>query len=269
MIRVGDRELHAERRGDGPPLLLIQGMSGHSGHWGDALLSALARDFEVVVYDHRGTGRSDPAEEDFAMADLAADAAGVLDGLGIGSAHVVGASMGGMVAQELALAGPARVRTLTLGATILGGEHTVRPAPEVMQAIGEALLAQDPELTMRTGYEVNLSEGHRADPASWEAFRAAAVDRPVTAEARIRFMKAVAAFDTTTRAAAIAAPTLVVHGTADRTVPIGNGEQVAQVIPGARLERLEGAAHFFWLEQPGRTAELVRGHALAADPVTA
>ncbi len=267
MARIGDRDLHVERRGDGPPLLLVQGMSGHSGHWGYPLLDALARDFTVVTYDHRGTGRSGPAEEEFTMADLAGDALGVLDSEGIASAHVLGVSMGGMVAQELALARPERVRSLTLGCTMLGGAETVRPSPEVLQQLAEGLLGNDPELTLRTGYEVNLSPGHRAQAEAWERFRAAASVLPVPPPARIRFMQAIAAFDTTTRASAIAAPVLVIHGTADQTVPIGNGEQVASAIPGARFERIEGAAHFFFWEQPERTAELVREHALAAEPL--
>ncbi len=267
MPRIGDRDLHVERRGDGPPLLLIQGMSAHSGHWGEPLLDALAEDFTVVTYDHRGTGRSGPAEEDFTMADLAADAAGVLDALELASAHVLGVSMGGMVAQELALARPERVRSLTLGCTMVGGADTVRPSPEVLQQLAEALLGNDPELTLRTGYEVNLSVGHRADPAAWERFRESAVRLPVPPQARIRFMQAIAGFDTTARAGAIAAPALVIHGTADQTVPIGNGEQVARAIPGARLEPIEGAAHFFFWEAPERTAELVRAHALAVESV--
>src|ERR1700710_2310864 len=117
ILTVNDTDLHVERRGAGEPLLLIQGMTGHSLHWGEEFLTALERDFELVLYDHRGVGRSAPYAQPFTIADLAADALALLAALDIAQAHVLGISMGGMVAQELALSAPERVLTLTLGAT--------------------------------------------------------------------------------------------------------------------------------------------------------
>src|SRR5215207_2055432 len=102
MLSVNGTDLFFERRGEGEPLLLIQGMAGHSLHWGEPFLRELERDFELILYDHRGLGRSAPHEGAFTIADLAGDAAALLDGLGLDDAHVLGISMGGMVAQELA-----------------------------------------------------------------------------------------------------------------------------------------------------------------------
>ena len=119
---VNGHDLHFEQRGAGEPLLLIMGMSGTHLTWGEPFLELLARDFEVTVFDHRGVGRSSRTEPGYAIADLADDAAGLLEELGLESAHVLGISMGGMVAQELALRHPGRVRTLTLGCTYSGGE---------------------------------------------------------------------------------------------------------------------------------------------------
>src|SRR5205823_10467734 len=120
-FRVGDNELYYERSGSGEPLLLIMGMSGTHLTWGEPFLEALRRDFEIAVYDHRGIGRSARTAPPFSIADLADDAAAALDALGWASAHVVGISMGGMVAQELVLRHPERVRTLTLGCTYADG----------------------------------------------------------------------------------------------------------------------------------------------------
>src|SRR5438067_13419103 len=108
----GDVQLDYDRSGSGPPLLLIMGMSGTALHWGEPFLGALRRDFEVIVYDHRGVGASSRLEGPLTIVQMAQDAAGLLDALGIEAAHVMGISMGGMIAQELALARGELVRTL-------------------------------------------------------------------------------------------------------------------------------------------------------------
>src|ERR1700681_199878 len=103
-VRVGEIELDYERSGSGPPLLLIMGMSGTALHWGEPFLELLRRDFDVIAYDHRGVGASSRLEGPITIGELAEDASGLLSALEIDSAHVLGISMGGMIAQELALA---------------------------------------------------------------------------------------------------------------------------------------------------------------------
>src|SRR5256885_13213569 len=105
LVRIPDAGLHVERSGRGPeapPLLLIMGMSGTALHWGEPFLEELRRDFDVVVFDHRGVGASTPLESGITIPQMAADAAALLAALEIESAHVLGISMGGMIAQELA-----------------------------------------------------------------------------------------------------------------------------------------------------------------------
>ena len=146
--------LAVEAAGQGETLLLIQGMSGHGAMWGAALVDELARDFEVVTYDHRGIGESARADDPFSIADLAADAAGLLTALGHESAHVMGISMGGMVAQELTLRAPERVRSVTFGCTTPGGPGAFdAPGPgRMVEAIG----TRDAEHATRVGFEVRL-----------------------------------------------------------------------------------------------------------------
>src|SRR6266540_7121268 len=128
---MGHPRLHHVRRGSGEPLLLIMGMGGHHRMWGEPLLSLLESDFDMVAFDHRGIGTSDRADDPFTVADLADDAARVLDEVGWDSAHVFGVSLGGMVAQELVLRHRTRVRTLTLGCTYPGrGGDLTAPGPQ-------------------------------------------------------------------------------------------------------------------------------------------
>src|SRR5450756_1423581 len=140
-VRVGEIELDYERSGSGPPLLMIMGMSGTALHWGEPFLEAVRSAFEVIVYDHRGVGKSSRLEGPITIAQLAEDAAGLLAALHIDSAHVLGISMGGMVAQELALSHPEMVSTLALGCTYCGGEGSALSSPEVLQRLTEAMMS--------------------------------------------------------------------------------------------------------------------------------
>jgi pimeloyl-ACP methyl ester carboxylesterase len=255
--------LFYERRGAGEPVLLIQGMSGTRLAWGEAFMAGLGGDLDVVAYDHRGVGGSTPQADSFTIARLADDAAGLLDAVGWDSAHVVGISMGGMVAQELALRQPQRIRTLTLGCTYPGGAEARLADPALIQELAGALLSGDRERALRVGFAANLSAAHVADEANWEPFRAMASAAPVAVAVIMLQMQAVMDHDTSARLGSIAAPTMVVHGTEDRMLPVVNGELIARSIPHARLELLQDVGHMFWWEQPERSAALVRSHVLA------
>jgi pimeloyl-ACP methyl ester carboxylesterase len=263
-LAVNSNELYYERRGAGEPLLLIQGMSGHSLHWGEQFLSRLERDFELVLYDHRGVGRSTGDETPFSIADLAADVADLLEGLDIERAHVLGISMGGMIAQELALAWPERVLTLTLGCTYPGGPRSRFTEDRVINDLAMAIMSGDVERKLRAGWGFNVSPGFAAAEGNYERFTAIAALHPVPLPIVMAQVQAVLKHDTSERLAQIAAPTLVVHGTADQMLSSANGELVAELIPGARLELLDGVGHLFFWEQPERAAALIAEHVAAA-----
>jgi pimeloyl-ACP methyl ester carboxylesterase len=255
--------LYYERHGQGEPLLLIQGMSGTHLAWGERFLAALGDDLDVVTYNHRGVGESGPQEGSVTTIGLAEDAAGVLDALGWETAHVMGISMGGMVAQELALRHPQRIRRLVLGCTYPGGADGRLADPELVQELAGAMLSGDRERALRTGFAANLSAAFVADEANWGPFHAMANGLPVPVAVIMAQMQAVVGHDASARLASIGAPTLVIHGTEDRMLPVVNGELIAGLIPDARLELLEGVGHMFWWEQPERSAALVRSHLTA------
>jgi 3-oxoadipate enol-lactonase len=259
VVAVGDVELDYERSGAGPPLLLIMGMSGTALHWGEPFLEELRADFDVIVFDHRGVGASTPLEGSITIAQMAADAAGLLDALGLEQVDVLGISMGGMIAQELALSHPERVRTLTLGCTQCGGEDSALMTPEVFSKLAEAMLSGDRERALRAGFEVNISPAAaQADPALWPRMLAIAERRAVAVPVVMAQIQACTAHDTSGRLHELRMPTLVIHGTEDLMLPVQNAAAIAKRIPRAELEILDGTGHLFFWEHPQRSAELVR-----------
>src|SRR5215218_7588043 len=198
-VQVGDHELHYERGGSGEPLLMIQGMSGTHVAWGEPFLAPLRESFDVIAFDNRGIGLSGPVDGPFTIVEMAEDTAGVLDQLEIQSAHVVGISMGGMIAQGLALAHPERLRSLTLGCTYCGGPGSQLMPEENLQKLVAGMSSGDRDKAIRAGYEVNLSPAFRADESTWDAFHEMATSVPA-AKATIELQaQAIFAHDTSGR----------------------------------------------------------------------
>lgn len=262
---TGRARLTYVRRGEGPPLLLVQGTAATYLHWGERLLSLLAASFDVVSYNHRDVGESTPVHAAFTIEDLADDAAGLLDELGWPSAHVVGVSMGGVVAQELALRHPDRVASLLLGCTHTGGGGLPATVPE---ALVSAAVPGDAAATLRNVFRAGVRDLERVRPGAWEEYGNAALTQPVSARTTTLQIDAVARHSTAGRLHRITVPTHVVHGDTDRLVPVEAGEELASAIGGARLTVLP-AGHFFWLEHPEMTAELVAESVSRARPADA
>jgi pimeloyl-ACP methyl ester carboxylesterase len=261
LTRVGEIELSYERAGSGPPLLMIMGMSGTFDHWNAEFLDELRQDFETIVYDHRGVGASTRLDGSVTTAQLAEDVAGLLATLELDSAHVLGISMGGMVAQELALAHPERIRTLTLGCTYCGGEGSALTSEAVMRKLAEGMSSGDRERAIRAAWEVNVSPQFAANDDAYARFLEIGRRRAVPLEVILEQMRAITSHNTSTRLPGLALPTLVIHGTLDQMLPVQNGHMIAGLIPDSSLEVFEDVGHLFFWEQPERSAELVRAHA--------
>jgi 3-oxoadipate enol-lactonase len=257
---AGDVELDYERAGTGEPLLMIMGLSGTYLHWGEPFLELLMERFEVIVYDHRGVGASSRVESPFTIADLARDASRLLDALELERVHLLGFSMGGMIAQELVLARPDAIGALVLASTYCGGpeSHTAREA--TLRRLFAPMASGDREAALRAAWEVNVSPAHVGDAAAYERFRDIAARRRVAVRVIMEQLNAISQHDTSGRLGAIEAPSLVVHGTADTMVPPENAPVIARLIPHARLELLPGAGHLFFWEDPERAAALVGEH---------
>ena len=258
-MRVGDIELHVEERGDGEPLLLIAGIPAIAGDWA-ALAEPLAATRRAIAYDNRGSGRSTVTPGPYTTRGLAADATALLDALGIERTDVFGMSMGGMIAQELALGWPGRVRRLILGCTHAGVRHAAPQPPET----GRAFALQTDDWAERMRALAPFAFARRVEPAMLAAF-VEKKSRDVQDLAGYRAqIAAVLAHDSRDRLPDLRAPTLILTGDDDQVVPAASSDVLHERIPGSRLEVIPGAGHLFFLEQPERTRALVEGHLAGA-----
>jgi 3-oxoadipate enol-lactonase len=251
--RSGDVRIAYEILGDGPPLLLCQGLGYTRSGWGPAR-ELLAERFAVVCFDNRGIGESDAPAGPYTAAQLAADALAVLVAAGFERAHVVGASLGGMVAQEVALAAPERVDKLVLACTTPGGGHSF-PMPAATVALFAQAALLDPLDALRR-FVVNALAPDAPAELVEEIYRYRLANPPDLAGWQAQ-AAAGASHDAYDRLSQITAQTLVLHGTADNVVDYRNGELLAERIPNARLERVPGGHLFFW-EDPSRFVTLVK-----------
>jgi pimeloyl-ACP methyl ester carboxylesterase len=242
-----------EVRGSGEPLLLMQGLG--YGRWGwEPVVGGFADEFRVLFYDNRGIGESDVPPGPYTARQLAEDAVAVLDAEGVERADVVGASLGGMAAQELAIGFPDRVSRLVLVCTTPGG-LTSHPMPRQTVELMLSAPTLPPETALRRFVENALAPGASAELV--ERILALRLANPFDPEGWQAQAAAGAAFDALDRLSRIEAPTLVVTGTEDVVVDPRNSELLAATIPTARLERVPGGHLFFW-EDPDRFVTLVK-----------
>jgi pimeloyl-ACP methyl ester carboxylesterase len=249
---LDDIELHYEERGAGRPLLLIAGIPAVASDWAP-LAERLSGARRTIAYDNRGSGRSGVTAAPYTCAQLAADAVGLLDALDIERADVFGMSLGGMIAQELALGWPDRVGRLVLGCTHCGLAHAARPPREAGLAF--AMETDDWALRMRTLAPFAFTAG--VDPDLLRRFIAKKSGDVQTAEGYRGQVAAVLGHDTYDRLPQIEHPTLIVTGDDDRVIPAPSSEVLHERIPGSALHVVAGAGHLFFLERPEESAGLL------------
>jgi pimeloyl-ACP methyl ester carboxylesterase len=237
--------IYWDEQGQGEPVLLIMGLAYPSQMW-YRIRPLLASRYRTVALDNRGIGRSDVPPGPYPIALMASDAAAVLDAAGIESAQVFGVSMGGMIAQELALQYPARVRSLILGCTAAGGPTVVRAEPEAIQ-----MLMNREKMSPEQAVEAPVPFIY--DPATPRARidEDIAVRRPwfPSPAGYAAQLQGILGWEAYRRLGQIAAPTVVIHGESDRLIPPGNAKLIAQCIPGAKLVMIPHASHLFLTDQ--------------------
>jgi pimeloyl-ACP methyl ester carboxylesterase len=218
-------------------LILLEGLGGDIPGWRRSL-PRLSERRPVIAYDFRGNGRSDKPDNPMTIETLVDDTTAVLDALAVERAHVYGQSLGGMVAIELALTHPARLRSLVLGATHAGRAGASRVRPELRKAPkGKPFLA------------LYGAEFASANPDHVAEDLLVGSRNPQPPHARARQGDAVAGWDAWDRVAGIQVPTLILHGMEDRLVAVANGRRLASLIPDARLVLFPGTGHVYHSER--------------------
>jgi pimeloyl-ACP methyl ester carboxylesterase len=258
IARTDDVELYYEVHGGGPrrPLLLVMGLGADVFSW-DRQLEPFGRERQLVLFDNRGVGRSGKPPGPYAMRAMAADAIAVLDAAGVAEADVLGISMGGMIAQELALAAPGRVGRLVLGATLARPDRTEHETTkDGLQRVGLGLDAIAAGVGARDVAHVNpleilsfimplifTPEFLMNEQDYLRQMFGKSMQFGYSVPGFVAQLGAVLAHDTLDRLAQIRQPTLVITGTDDRLVPPHHSRTIAARIPGARLVELEGVPH--------------------------
>jgi aminoacrylate hydrolase len=235
-------ELYYDTQGSGPPLFLVPGLGGDGRFWGDHV-AALAKDFTVVVHDHRGTGRSTPSKIDYSMAQMTDDALQLIEGLGFDKVHWCGHSTGGAMGQVLAIEHPARIDRLVLSATWAKTDAFFRRLFEVrataLRELGPAVYQKGSALAL---YSPAWVRDHDADLAAAEAKANETIPVPEIVLSRIA---AITAHDRRDQLQRVTARSLAICARDDMVTPLYFTEELVRLIPGCRAYVLPDGGHAY------------------------
>lgn len=264
-IQLGEFQLHYETHGNGEPLVLIPGFRTGLWLWFKQV-ETFAQRFRTIVFDPRGIGASERPDGPMTVKTIADDLAGLLSALGVERAHILGASFGGFVAQEFAIAYPRMTRSLILCCTSFGGPRHLLPAPATLETMSKSDGMNTEERT-RENFRLAFSPRFiREQPDVWEQVIELRLSNPITDQTHFAQLQAAATFDAEARVSEIKAPTLVLMGDEDTLVPRANSENLRALVPGAKLVVIEGGSHMFFIEQPEQFNRVVIEFILSLEP---
>jgi pimeloyl-ACP methyl ester carboxylesterase len=259
-VETNGIEIYYEIHGEGPPLLLISGLGYSMWQW-HRMVPYLEKYFQVMTLDNRGVGKTDKPAGPYTAQMLAADIVGLLDASNIDKAVVMGHSMGGFIAQAMALEFPQKVSKLILASTNFGGPRHVPVTPEALAVLSD--VTGDPMTRLRNGIIVSTAPGFaEKNPEliqAWLDWRAANPLDLAGYQAQmgigVALLAEAAAFEH--RMPNISVPTLILFGAHDKVVPLTNADLLAKQIPGSQIRILPDAGHFFPIEVPEEAAQAV------------
>jgi pimeloyl-ACP methyl ester carboxylesterase len=255
IAEVNGQRLYHEVHGDGEPLLCVAGLTADTLVW-IPQVQAFAAAHRTVIFDNRDAGQSSMAEGDYEIADMARDALALADHLELDTFHLLGVSMGGAIAQEIALQAPDRIRSLTLAVTFPAGGAYARRLAEVWSArVAQVSREQHVEELML----LNHSEGFYDHPEMVEFVRTAMLSdpHPQPPEAFARQIAACGRHDARDRLGSLTMPTQVIAGEHDILVPVWKSNEIAELVPGSKLTILPKAPHGLSIERAEEFNSLV------------
>lgn len=246
--KVNDINIYYEIYGVGEPLLLIEGLGYAMWMW-DKQIDAFSREFQVIMFDNRGVGKSDKPDMPYSIELMAKDAAELMKHLGIDRAHVLGVSMGGIIAQALAVIYPQFVHTLTLVCTTFGGPQAVPVPEETVEAMLNIKGLPAREALKEAMKYAFGQEFLSRNPGELDRLVEQRLSEPVPRYAWMRQWEAVLKVDLGEKVRNIKAPTLILTGDDDRVIPGENSRLLHERIEGSILEIFPGGGHLFFMEQ--------------------
>ncbi len=249
---VNNIELYYEIHGppEAPPIVLIGGWASYRWIW-FRQVPAFKSKYRCIVFDNRGAGRSSKPDHRYTIQMFADDTVGLMDALEIGDAHILGISMGGLIAQQIAISYPERTRSLIVVSSHFGGPNQIRMDDRTMAlliALPTETITKEQAREMR--YKATFSPDFiQANRAVLEQIDKWAEKYPTPVFAQVHQSNAVGEFNSESQLKQISTPTLVIHGDRDLAVPTKNGEMIASKIPNSHLVLIEGGSHFSIIER--------------------
>ncbi len=251
--KVNGFEMYHEKTGEGTPLIMIMGLGANSEWWDEELITQLSEHFKVITLDNRGTGRSEDPGEDFSLETLADDVIGLMDELDIPKAHIMGISMGGMIAQHIALNYPEKVIKLVLCSTSPGGLKSKMPSREVLKQISKPREGRAIEEIIDETIPLLFTDDFiEANPDYIEKARERISKYPITPENYERQGNAIFKHRTGRKLKKMNLPTLLMHGEKDILLPVGNAQILHDLIPNSEIATFEKSAHALFSQEPDK-----------------
>jgi pimeloyl-ACP methyl ester carboxylesterase len=254
-IKVNDINIYYEIHGEGFPLIDIMGLAGDVNWWLPEIIEAHSQNFKTIIFDNRGAGRTDKPDFPYSIAMMADDTIGLMDALNIEKAHILGASLGGMIAQEIAINHPERAEKLVLCCTHCGGSKQVLPSNEVLQKMMTPQELPPEEFVDRIIPLCYTEEFINNNPDFIESYKKRTLQYVIPYNAYLHQIEALMGFSSGLKLKRIKAPTLIVHGKEDMINPWKNAEILANRIPNAEVIILDNAAHLLFKPNPKAVIE--------------
>lgn len=256
-VKVNDIKIYYETKGKGFPLVMINGLGGNLDEWNPCLTEELSKQFKLLLFDNRGSGRTDTSDREYTIKLFADDTAGLMNALKISKANILGLSMGGMIAQELVLNHPEKVAKLVLCSTFSGGSKDAHLSQDVskMLTADRSTLSQEEMARMALPF-LFTHDFIEKNPEFVEHRVQQSLRHPTSEQAYTRQLSAIQQFNTNDRLRQVKVPTLIFHGRKDALIPLENGSILAKAIPNARLVCLEKSAHLL-IEETNKVITLL------------